>query len=246
MKYIYIILLFLSFSGKSQLYIGKVAAGPGEEAPVDTLIGPSITWSGKTTVFLGDSWTNGIAASDNAHRYTTLFAAGKGTTEVNNGVNGVTASPDSCAGYTYYSLSYIPTYNSGTHAALFINLGLNDIGKNVNYQSPERFDSAYNAIILNAVSKGWPLNRIFIFTPGYVIDYTAWVGACGISAASSSRALAFNAKIQALATSYGCNYVDIYTPMSTNLNSSYYDAGKAHLNDSGMDWLADWLLAHIR
>lgn len=230
------------------MYFGRTwGTTTGSGGGSDTLIGPTITWTGKTTVFLGDSWTVGIAASDNAHRYTNLFAAGKGTTQSNSGVSGTTMSPDSCAGYTYYALSWIPTYNSGTHCALFINLGLNDIGKNVNYQSADRFDSAYNAYLNNAINvKGWPDSLVYIFTPGYIIDYTAWVGACGISAASSARALAFNAKIQALATSYGCNYVDIYTPMSTSLNSSYYDAGKAHLNDSGMDWLSTWLLAHIR
>jgi len=246
MRYILLILL-LSFQANGQMYFGRIASGGSEEAPVDTLIGPSITWSGKTTVFLGDSWTVGIAASDNAHRYTTLFAAGKSTTESNSGVSGTTMSPDSCASYIYYALTWIPTYNSGTHCALFINLGLNDIGKNVNYQSSTRFDSAYNAYVNYAINtKGWPANRIYLFTPGWCPDYTAWTGACGISAANSARAIAFNAKIQALASSYGCNYVDIYTPMSTALNTSYYDVGKAHLNDTGMAWLSTWLLAHIR
>lgn len=240
---ILIFILFLSLQSFGQSFVfPSVYIAP----PVDTLIGPSITWAGKTTVFLGDSWTNGIAASSNANRYTSLFSAGKGTTESNNGVNSVTMSPDSCAGYTHYSLTYIPTYNSGTHCALFINLGLNDIGKNNNYQTVERFDSSYNAYLNNAINvKGWPPSRIYIFTPGYVLSYTAWVGTCGITAANSTRHQAFNAVVQSLATSYGCNYVDIYAPMSTALNSSYYSVN-IHLNDAGMDWLADWLLAHIR
>lgn len=73
------------------------------------------------------------------------------------------------------------------------------------------------------------------------------MGGCGVvSAATSSRALDFNDKVQSLATTYNCNYVDIYTPMAASLNSSYYDASKVHLNDSGMAWLADWLETHIR
>lgn len=251
MKILLSIFLLISFSAKSQMYFGRVVSSTpvdtGGGGGSDTLIGPAITWTGKTTVFLGDSWTNGIAASVTANRYTNLFATGKGTTQVNNGVNGVTMMPDSCAGYTFYSMSYIPTYSSGTHCALFINLGLNDIGKNNNYQTADRFDSAYNAYLNNAINvKGWPDSLVYVFTPGYCTEYTAWVGACGISAASADRAMTFNAKIEALAATYGCNFVDIYTPMSTALNTSYYDAGKAHLNDTGMDWLADWLLAHIR
>lgn len=246
MRFLVIILILFSSCAKSQVYFGRIS-GSGSGGGGGSLIGPAITWTGKTTVFLGDSWTNGVAASVSANRYTSLFATGKGTTESNSGLNGVTISPDSCDGYSYYSLAYIPTYSSGTHCALFINLGLNDIGANNSYQTADRFDSAYNAYLNNAINvKSWPDSLVYIFTPGYVIDYTAWGTSCGITTANSARAIAFNAKIEALATTYGCNYVDIYTPMAAALNSSYFDAGKAHLNDTGMDWLADWLLAHIR
>lgn len=241
MRLLFFILLF-SFQASGQMYFGRIAP-----APTDTLIGPSITWSGKTTYFLGDSWISGIDASIDANRLTTLFATGKGSTESNAGVSGVTMMPDTCNAYANYYDGNVPVYNSGTMAAVFIHLGLNDVGKNVNYMNTTRFDSAYSAFLDYAINtRGWPANRIYLISPGYVLAYTQWVGTCGITTANSTRHQAFNAVVQSLATSYGCNYVDVYTPMSTALNSSYYNASQVHLNDSGHDWVADWLLSHIR
>jgi len=240
---ILLIILLISVQASGQMYFGKIIESSG----VDSLIGPAITWSGKTTYFIGDSWIFGIDASDNAHRFTSLFASSKGTTENNAGVTGVTMMPDTCNAYANYYEGNVPIYNSGTMAGLFIHLGLNDVGKNVNYMNTTRFDSAYNAFLNYAINtRGWPANRIYLISPGYVLTYTAWVGACGITAANSTRHEAFNSVVQSLATSYGCNYVDIYTPMKAALNSSYYNVSQVHLNDTGHAWVSDWLLAHIR
>jgi lysophospholipase L1-like esterase len=248
MRFIIIILLF-SLPASGQMYFGRIVTsggGGGESSGSDTMIGPSLAWSGKTIMFCGDSWIAGVAASPTSNRWSTLFAAGKSGTESNNGSSGATMSPDSCAGYISYSLGLVPSYTS-SYRALFIALGLNDIGKNVNYQSADRFDSAYNAFLNTVINtKGWPDSLVYLVTPGRVLSYTSWTGTCGITAANTTRHELFNSKIQALATTWGCNYVDVYTPMNAaSLNSSYY-GDDAHLNNAGHDWLADWLLAHIR
>jgi len=248
---VFFILLSAQSFGQSFIFpavISQADTGSGGGGG-DTLIGPSITWAGKTTYFLGDSWVNGVLASTTANRWTTLFSAGKGTTESNSGVNSVTMSPDSCFAYSFYSKAYIPTYNSGTSAALFIAIGLNDIGRNVPYQSTTRFDSAYSSYLDYAINtRGWPDSLIFLITPGRVVNYNNYIcpSCCVTVAATTTRHEAFNTVIQNLATTWSCNFVDIYTPMNTAaLGGSYY-GDNLHLNDLGMDWYADWLLAHIR
>lgn len=195
----------------------------------------SIHWSGHTTVFIGDSWTLGIAATIPANRWTTLFAAAKNTTENNNGVSGQTMQTN-CSGSTFNS-STIPTYNSATHAALFIALGLNDVGLNNGVLDTTAFGTKYRSDLADAIAKGWPPLKIFCITPGWCFSYNDWVGSCSGAvtvAAPLQRQLDFNTSVIANAAAYGARSLDVYTPMKAALNSSYYNSGGAHLIDNGM------------
>jgi len=204
-------------------------------------------WAGKTTYFYGDSWTLGIDASIPANRWTTLFSTGKGTTENNNGISGQSMQASSCGGGFAYSA--VATYNASTDAACIIAYGLNDIGQNIAGNTAAGIKTAYqNCLNFVINTRGWAARDIFVINPGWCPDYTAWLGNCSgtvVVPADAARAIAFNTAIQEACADYGVTYVDVYTPMSLALNTTYYNAGKGHLIDNGMLYLANLLLSLI-
>lgn len=204
--------------------------------PVDT-----IDFYGKTTVFCGNSITLGVAASPMAdNRWTTLFSTAKGTTQVNNGVSGMTMQSGGCG--SVFANAYIPTYVAGTHAALFIALGINDVGNNIPALTAAGFKTAYQAALTNATTtKGWPPNRIVLMTPYKANAYTAYVGSCSVvTPADVTRQGQYNTAVQEVAIEYGTRLVDMYTAM-LGLDASYFNADLLHPNNLGHAWIANYL-----
>jgi lysophospholipase L1-like esterase len=231
-----LIILLFPFTACAQVlgFGGIIQTAP---PPVDT-----IPFFGRTTVFCGNSITLGVAASPMlTNRWTTLFSTAKGTTEVNNGVSGMTMQSGGCG--SVFSNGYIPTYNSGTHAALIICLGINDVGNNIPALTAVGFKTAYQSALTNAtVTKGWPPARIVLITPYWAFTYNAYVGSCSVSvAADLSRQTAYNTVVSEVATEYGTKFIDIYTPMKAALDATYYNADQLHPNNTGHAWIASYL-----
>lgn len=237
MKILIILLFPFSLQAQVLMFGGINQTTP---PPVDT-----IPFYGKTTVFCGNSITFGVAASPMAtNRWTTLFSAGKGTTEVNNGVSGMTMQSGGCG--SVFSNAYIPTYVAGTHAALIIALGINDIGNNIPALTPAGFKTAYQSALTNALgAKGWPANRIVLINTYRPVSYNAYVGSCSVSvAADATRAGLYNTAISELATDNGVRLVDIYTPMAA-LDATYFNADQLHPNNAGHAWIANYLITNL-
>ena len=208
-----------------------------------------IIFSGKTVIFIGNSITVGASASDNAHRWTTIFCANKGSTEVNMGISGQVLQNGTVCGRTVFDKTTIPSYSAGTHAALFISLGVNDIGLNNGTMTPEGF----RATLLEAVdyahfTKAWPYAAIVLVTPFYYTaqGYNAYVGACGVTtAANVARHESYKDEVSAVASLRQTVLLDAYTAMknSSSPASLISTVDGIHPVDSGHAFIASFAAA---
>lgn len=205
----------------------------------------TVDWAGKTTYFFGDSFVYGVNASPRTtNRWTTLFSSAKGTTESNSGVSGQTMQTNGCGGSTF-NASVLPIYNSSTDAALFIALGLNDVGEYDGVHDTTGYGAAMRSALTTAIStKGWPYYRIFVIEPYWCYSYTGWLGFCGGAVtvpAPLIRQTDYNASALANATAYRVNFVQVYNWMKGNLLVSDYDTDQLHLVNSGHSKLAAYI-----
>jgi lysophospholipase L1-like esterase len=237
MKGILIIFVLFSFNCCSQqgiLGIGRIS---------------NIDFTGKNVVFVGNSITAGTAASDAAHRYTNIFATGKSATLVNMGIGGqVIQAATMCGGlHPAFDRTTIPSY-SGSYAALFIALGVNDIGVNNGLMTSTDFKSDLESIIDYAVAtKGWAIERIILITPFWCeqAGRDLYVGSCGVSvAADEARADDYALKITEAASEKGCILADVYTAMKDSASPSSLISGDGlHPNNTGHAFIAAYLLS---
>jgi len=204
----------------------------------------------KTNVFVGDSYTFGVAASTTANRWTSLFNTAKGGTESNLGVNGTFMEQNSPCGGTAlpYDITTIPDYNSlPAGSVLIISIGINDVGINTASFTPAGFKAAYQAAIdyWNG-TKNFPITQMLISSIYHPIDWTVYTTiGCSVSvAATDTRWGLYNDVIDELvAENPGIHFVDGGAYMLANFNSSHYAMDGLHLNDLGMSDYANYLLS---
>lgn len=244
MRKLFLIPLLLIFlSCQSQDVIG-VFTDPVSPPPAHVT---GINFSGKTTVFIGNSITAGVYVTDPPNlRWTSLFSVARGTTQDNDGISGQVMQAGGGCGFFDFNPSAIPTYNSGTHAALIIGLGLNDCGYNNGTYTPTAFKTAYTTAITTALTtKGWPPDRVILLSLYKPIDFTNYVSSCGVSvAADFTRAADYNTKISEVASENGCWYADVWTAMN-GLTTGFFMPDKLHPNDSGHQVIADFLIDYL-
>lgn len=238
MKKILHILLFLPFWVQSQSVIlgGTVTSYP------------PINWVGHTTVFFGDSWVLGVAASPMAtNRFTTLFCAAKNTTENNNGVSGQSLQTNACGGSTF-AKTLIPAYNSSIHACLFLEDGLNDVGLNQGTMLPSVFQTTLDDAVNYAINtKGWPPLLVILITPGWLVNYAGFngIGGCTITPADATRQAAYVTAVKTVASAYGCRVVDLYQYTHDNLTTPDFAPDGLHPNNTGHSLIASFLISQI-
>lgn len=231
-NFITILLFFISTFVKSQIIFG---VKPGGETGID--------FNGKTAVFFGNSITAGFIASGPTKWWTYLFCQGKNSTQDNHGVSSMTMQANPC-GFPIFDKTNIPTYVAGTHCAMFIALGINDVGVNLVSMTPALFKVAYTSAITYAINtKGWPPNRIILLNTYHPFSYNIYIGLCTVTVApDQTRAAAYNSKVQEVAVENGCFYVDINTAM-VGLSALYFNVDQLHPNDAGHAFIANYLLS---
>lgn len=211
-----------------------------------------IIFTGHTVVFFGNSITYGYNV-DPSERWTTLFCAAKEAIEDNHGVNSMTmqnAGSLGCSG-PVINPADIPTYISGTHAALFISLGINDCGWNRddNAFNPIAFKAKYDRVIDTAINiKGWPANNIFLLTIYKPFSWQIYAnsGCSGhvTMAPDANRIRDYKDAIISEALSNGCHLVDIGTAMS-GLDAGFYQADQLHPDSDGHLFIANFLISTL-
>lgn len=232
-------ILLISFQSHAQISFGIARSGG---------VQGGIVFAGKTAVFIGDSFVFGVAATDDAHRWTSLFCAGKGATEDNRGVNGLFMQQNSSCGGAASPIdeTTIPAYSAGTHSALFIAIGINDVGLNKAAFTPAGFKSDYQNVLEYAIStRGWPAELIILVNVYHPVSWSVYtsISGCSISvAADDTRGEDYNEKIAELSAENETLLVDIWTAM-LGLNSSYYAIDGLHCVNTGHAVIANYLLS---
>lgn len=199
----------------------------GDGAPAPTI--PS--WiPGQKVAFYGDSITLGIAASDDAHRFTTLLSGFKAGDEQNFGISGSTMESQPSTGRPVFNPSVVATYNTG-YSFCFVAFGVNcvDVGSPFTVGG---FEAALgNAIDTITGAKGWPANRVVILSPFW------------FTKGSKQTELAqYTDTAQDVATEKGCTFVNIYEAMLNDPdNNTFLNADQLHPNDIGHAFIADFL-----
>lgn len=220
MKYILSILLFIPFIGYSQLYTMGVVSTQRD----------TVAFFGNTVNFIGNSITFGLYASDNAHRFTTLFSTSKGNIENNMGISGEVLQTGFEGSIVTFNRNTIPFYDV-TQANLFISLGVNDILQSPTYFTPTIYSLTLDSVITFAInSRKWPHQRIVIVTPfAFLNDSQRHIDYCDTAIAVSVRR--------------DCTSANVYTPMKNSpVHATLYNGDGIHPNDAGHAFIDSVLL----
>jgi lysophospholipase L1-like esterase len=199
---------------------------------------PSGPLTNKSVAFFGDSITVGFGASATTNRWTSIFSVVMHCNEENYGILGeVLQNGENCSGHPIFDQTTIPT-KTNSYGALFIALGMNDVGINNGTMSPSTFQATLSNSVDYAVNtKGWKYGQIVIVTPAFANDYT-YFGSCN-TAWDDSRLQAYVTAALLVATTKGCIAADVYTAMNKNANLLSTDG--IHPNDSGYQVIANYL-----
>jgi lysophospholipase L1-like esterase len=234
MRLILALLLFLSTSCQGQVILGFTTSSG------------SLDLAGKTVTIIGTSITEQYNASPSTNRYATVLCGLINATEDNQGVASsmmCKRAPNNPIGGVNMQdrLSDIPTYNSGTYAALIFEFGMNDAGYNGANYTTANFTIDYQAALDNAFSKGWPTNRILLLSNGYVLDaafafYDGING--GESAPDRTRFESFVAAVAQLAIDNDVMYLDMYAAMEANSPAALIDTDGVHPVNAGHAFMA--------
>lgn len=188
---------------------------------------------GKKNVYIGDSFTAGVGASDNSHRWTSMLSVAVGATEINYGVNGRVMQGLYCNDTLYRGI--VPTFDN-TYGVLIVSLGTNDTGQNNGVSLPDSFFVKYASCLEYWHNvKLWPYNQIVITTPFFFRKYTSWVGSCSVTTpANSIRHDQYVQKVYDLAAAYPVILADTYVAVG-NLGNPYglMISDSLHYNDTG-------------
>ncbi len=227
---------------------------PGKQTVLASIFKKYLTdqslWTTPGAMFLGDSITQGYAATNlGPTKWTSLVCAAKGwSDEQNYGVTGICLQkiggnnntvPDKVTGAPSWNWPGLKPYNERFNK-LFIAYGINDVYQyNTSSNPVADFNTALRATLNQVLAVGWTADKIVLLST-YFIDTTT------VAAGSDARQTAFDGYLQGAATDYGIQYVDVKTAMANNggtslLNPSDY----IHPLDPGHQVVANAVLAVI-
>lgn len=203
----------------------------------------------KIAYWFGDSYTFGSDASDTLHAFPAIVSQRLKMLEWTNGVAGSTlekGSPLNPFGATNMvdRISLIPTYNSTTSGYLFFAFGLNDVGYNGGTYDTTNFRADYITVINAAISKSWPLGKIFIINTFYIANtgYATYAGLSGNAAPTITRQQNYNTAVKNIAVDEGVNSIDIYNYTLNHGDSVNLTSTGIHPNNTGHSIIADGIL----
>lgn len=200
--------------------------------------------AGKKAYFHGDSIMEGYNSSPSTNRWTTLFCAAFGATEINFAVSGKNMQgATTCNAAGTFSKTEIVSYNAATDGGSLIGLSTNDILQNNGVSTVADYKIKYLDVLDYAINtRGWPPWKITIFTPYFVFNLAAYVGTCGSSAADQARVDAYVQATKEVAAAMGVNLVDTYQFTSTSAAYKTSIAGdNLHPNNAGYALLASYI-----
>ena len=204
---------------------------------------PSSPLAGKKVIFIGDSIVFGYGASTQNNRWTTLFCNAEKCLEYNIGVPGeVLQNGVSCAGHPPLDKTTIPIKTTD-EGALFIALGMNDVGMTNGTMTPAAYQSALSDLIDYAITtKGWSKSQIIIVSPTYTVAFGYYAGGCGAASNfDATRLKAYVSAALAAATSKECLSANVYEAMAnSSVPSSLLGPDGLHPSDKAYSIIAEF------
>lgn len=206
-----------------------------------------------TVYFFGNSITFGVGATSNRYRWTSLLSYMLGAVEKNFGVSGSTmqkrtpVDPFGVSSVNMQDRLYeIPAYGVNSRG-IFVSYGQNDYGYTGANYTTANFKIDYKVFIDTCIARGWPTNKIFLLTPGYLgaQGYTNYGLTTGLSAPTRTRHLDFNTAVQELSTENSTNFVDIYNSQLRNDSSILIGPDFLHPNNGGHAMIAQTVYSTI-
>jgi lysophospholipase L1-like esterase len=183
----------------------------------------------KLGIFFGDSITAGTGASVTANRWTSIFSGLQTTMEMNYGISGsrMVQHPTTPDGTSMYErMSAIPEY-IGADKYLFFAYGTNDASSPATFTTA-LFETQYNAVIQNAISKGWPASKIKMLT---------------IFRRDDTNENAYNTKLIDIASANGVQLLDTASVLASN--PALYMSDSLHPNNAGHAAMANYINSNI-
>ena len=204
-------------------------------------------------VTYGDSITQGLYTSDDAHRWANVVAAAKGWSLQNSGIAGTvlqntvqnTATPLGAAlsnnGRDTLEVrvrNYIPQY-------VAILYGFNDMRFADPAFSVENFANDLGEVVDGITVTGLPADNIVIGSPPYFRAdmYTGSVAPW--NACSHEKHMAYIAATRSVALAKGTRFADVYAAMAAGGGDSLLNADGIHPNDAGHAVIANAFLAAL-
>lgn len=202
--------------------------------------------------FFGDSFTNRVGASDNAHAYPALAAASLSATEINNGISGTllqnaldetNAAKANNGRNRWYNALVTPG-----GALVVIAYGYNDARYTA---SPATLNAAnYQAtldrLVVDLLLQGRAPSQILIASPWYITDTGLATGGAGFTGQSRVGFETYVAAAAAVAAKYGVYYYDAYAYMRDHGGAALIGPDDIHPNDAGHAAIAAGLLTATR
>ncbi len=227
--------------------IGVLSHGGNARLPINP-------YQGKTLYFFGDSITAGLNATSNTLHWTTRFCQYLRATQSNLAEQGSTMEhqiPYNPLGTDDMidRIGNIPVYNSLTMGLLTIAYGMNDwgsSGKWPNY-NPTNYIADYTIVLNAAISNGWPVSKILIVSPSYILDAasTFFQDALGGAAPTRNGMLDFISAALTVSTTFNTKYCNTYNVFIPNTPSDLITAEGVHPNDAGHLLIARTLYDYI-
>jgi lysophospholipase L1-like esterase len=183
----------------------------------------------KLGVFFGDSITAGTGASATSNRWTSVFSGLQSIMEMNYGIAGTTMvqNPTTPTGDSMYErMSLIPNY-VGADKYLFFAYGTNDSGGSTIY-TPALFETQYNEVLDNAISKGWNTNKIKMVN---------------IFRRDDTKEDAYNVILESISTARGIQLLDVNSVLASN--PALYMSDSVHPNDAGHSAIANYINSNV-
>jgi lysophospholipase L1-like esterase len=202
--------------------------------------------TGKKLVFMGDSITF-------SQGWTTPITTNYGGTQINLAANGQVLENmgvfHQCNGTTQLDPSLAPVYDS-TYGAIFIAIGVNDIGFNNGTTTPSNYETTYLSVIdYLHFTKQWPYSKIVVLTPYYMTmpagaSLYPPVTACGANpAADATRRDAFEQKVRDVSFSKNVKLVDVSNWFKAQPDPAALLTDGVHPNSTGYTQMSNYIIS---
>lgn len=195
----------------------------------------------KTALFFGDSITQGVGASSNNNRYSTLITNNLGYLEDNQGISGTVLQNTIPTQSNNGTDRYISAIINNFPDKVFILYGVNDLRYNNQNYTITNYVNNYSQILTGLINAGISPSNITIGSPSYInpIAYNMY---SPYDNGNVSKHQAYVNATKDLAKNFKTKWGDVYNQMLTNGGNTLLTNDYVHPNDLGHNIIANAMI----